>query len=1342
MKQLLDYEFKQVDFDPFETTALERVFAPIASQKEIWLACQIGGKEANKSYNQSISLLFRGAFSEQHFIRAIHELVVRHEALRATFSKDGKSIFIQEHLQPELITKDIASLTKSDQEAYLKNFLQENVNTAFDLENGPLFRLAIHRLGEKEYHFTFTIHHIIGDGWSLGVILEELSKLYNNELSYSPTYLAKANSLGTYCEAIHKRENTQEQRSTEQFWLDKFKDVSKDFKIPTDYPRPEIKSYKSARLDFNIPSEQINKIKQLGLQHNVSMVNTFIIAFEVFLSKKYRSNEVVLGVPAAGQPAMGHFNLIGHCVNLLPLPSRFSPDDTFLQHLKQRNEFILDCYDHQLLTYSSLLNKLNLKRDLSSTTLVPVVLNLDLGMDSNVAFDNLDFELISNPRAYDNFEIALNLTNNKDHCRFEWSYNTTLFKKESIVSMMEEFSYLLDSVTQSPELRISEISLRDKNEVLEFYRSWNKTTLEVPQKGSFADILHESAVRYSQKTAVEFQQQKLTYAELDELSNQFADFIRKQNINKGDRVGLFLPRSAELIMALIGTIKSGAVYIPIDPSLPKERIKHMLEDSAAKAIITSRDLLGEVPEDISHLVMETFMDNPSVYSSTYQEVGLTQNDPLYLLYTSGSTGLPKGVLVSHQNLINFYYSAKDIFNVSESDRTLAITTISFDVAGMEIVATLGNGATLVVADTPTQKDGRLLLKALKEKYITRVFSTPATYQMLLQVGWESHLPLKIVSGGEPFSQKLIEQLLPITDEIWNAYGPTETTIFSTIKLIDKPEAYNSIGKPIHNTQIYLLDEHQQPVSPGEIGEIYIGGKGVALGYWQRPELNKERFINNPFDSTHPKLYKTGDLGQINSNEELICLGRIDTQVKIRGHRIELGEIEQQINLIDGLTASHVSIIQGTAGPKHLIAYIIRKNQSAERPPNDETLLWKSFLQRSLPDYMVPVEWVALTHFPLTPNGKIDQKALPVPTFEAKEHKASDRSSWSENEMLVSEIWQDKLKLPFIDLDDDFFELGGHSILAVEVMSTLDKKIDAQLPLTTIFKHATVRGFAAILDNKNQTQAQNKEWSSLLPIKPSGHKAPIYMVHGVAANITNYFKLIDHVDKDQPLYGLQAKGLNGTDSPNIGMENIAAHYVNEIIEHNPEGPYHIGGYSFGGYVAFEMAKQLIKRNKKMGKLIIFDTSIDQETAISSGFLEKAAKEFQKRKVEMQLLVNAPQTFRITKGRMIKRKAEEILIKMGIQKEKDPMDRAAIIKKIKKINTDAIENYKLAPIDMDLVLFKAKIKLTAVQDAEFYGWSSYANSVKVIDVDGDHNSMFDPPFVKPFAQKLQSLLNSDL
>ncbi|MBD8487637.1 amino acid adenylation domain-containing protein [Echinicola sp. CAU 1574] len=1345
------FEFKEIDFDPFENSPLIKAIPSIDPQKEIWMACKLGGEVANMAYNESISLVLNGNLDTKIFKSSILEIVNRHEALRSTFSTDGKTMCIHERLIPDHIDIDLTEKSDNNQKKFISEFKQKDASTPFDLENGPLLRTALFKLSNEIYHFTLTIHHIIGDGWSLGVILEDLSKIYSAKVLNGTPNLLSADLFSEYSREIETIENQPDFKKTENFWLELFGEQKNEFTLPTDFQRPENKIYKSKRLDFQVSKTKIEQLKSIGQSTNTSLVNTLIAAFEVFLAKKTKQQDIILGVPAAGQSATGFFNLVGHCVNLLPLKSTVQKDLPFLDYLKNRNGEILDCYDHQLFTFSKLLAKLNIKRDLSKTPLVPVIFNLDVGMDANVKFYDIDYSLISNPREYDNFELALNLTNSKDSFQFEWTYNTSLFKEESIQNMMDEFNRLLDGIIQNPSQKISDYTIFDYTQILDQLQVWNNTSTDYPKDRSFLSFFSEMALKHADKTAVEFQSQKISYKELEEQSNKLAHYLTESNIRKGDRIGLFLPRSIDMVLGLLGISKCGAIYIPIDPELPEERVTHMMSDAQASALITTSELGNKLNTNIEKICIEDFYIKSKDLSKKPIETQIDPADPVYILYTSGSTGKPKGVQVSHQNLTNFLLSTKDKPGVNESERILAITTISFDVAGAEIFSPLINGATLIMADSITIKDGRLLLKTLKEKNITMMFSTPATYRMLIQVGWDQPLPIKITSGGEPFQSSLVEKLLKVTKEIWNAYGPTETTIFSTINRITSLENYTSIGRPIANTQIYILDQDLRPVSPGAIGEIYIGGDGVSLGYWNRPDLNRERFINNPLSNSVDVLYKSGDLGKFLSNGEIICLGREDSQVKIRGHRIEIGEVEQQIANLDYIDAASVIVDNLSNGAKKMIAYVILKNKKPLNESSESELdkaqhiQIKDDLKKFLPEYMIPTEWVSLSHFPLTPNGKIDYKALPVPSKSVDSASVTDKQARTENEKLVSDIWLKSLGLPYINLDDDFFELGGHSILAVEVMSQIDKATGKNLPLTSLFKHSTIRTFSKLLDDESEAIAQEKEWTSLIPIKSSGRKPPVYLIHGVAANITNYFKLIDFVDEDQPLYGLQAKGLNGIDKPNHGIESIAKYYVHEIIAHNPQGPYNIGGYSFGGYVAFEMAAQLIKMGKKVNKLIIFDTSVEPEDLKSNNrknIIDSFGEELEQRKVDLQLLFKAPNTFRTTKARAIKRKTENFLQKIGLSKEDEqPKERAAIIKMIKKINNDSLRNYSLYPIDLELTLFKAAIKIAPVKDEKTYGWSPYVKKVNVIDIEGDHNSMFDPPFGAPFAKKLQKLLDEN-
>ncbi|GGZ27237.1 hypothetical protein GCM10007049_20010 [Echinicola pacifica] len=1346
-----------IDFNPFKDGHLDKVFPTIISQQEIWLACKIGGEQANKSYNESVSLVLEGPLKPEAIRAAMTQIVDRHEALRSSFSADGKMVLIHTEINLPFQQEDLRAMSEKEQEKHLSDFLLANSLIAFNLEKGPLFRIHLHELADDKNRLTLTIHHIIGDGWSIGVLLEDLGRIYNNIVQKKTSVKAPADQLSEYAKQLEEHKSSPAQQEIQSFWKNLYADFSEEMVLPTDFVRPEERSFKCKRMDFKVPKAKLDAIKKLGQKSKSSLVNTLLTTFEIFLSNYCDSKEIILGVPAAGQAATGNFDLVGHCVNLLPLKSKIQEDLGFDEYLAIRNQQILDCYDHQLFTYSELIQTIGLKRDLSKTTLVPVIFNLDMGMDAKLNFDGIEYQLISNPRAYDNFELTLNLTNSKDDFQFIWRYQTDLFKPETIEGMMASYMKLLDLLIAEPSKTLGSLEIIDRKPLLDQYEKFNQTFTDFPVNTPITQLFEEVAHLYPDQIALQFKTQKLSYSALNRRVNQVANLLLSKGLKDQSRIGVFLPRSADMVIALLAIAKSGNTYIPLDGQLPAERVNHILKDSQAAAVITSRSLKEGLEGNLQLLEVSKLQEEATKKEASTPNVKVDTDAAAYILYTSGSTGLPKGVLVSHRNLCNTLYYMRRKLRIDSDDKVLSITSISFDVAQIELFCLLIGGGTVIMADHDMAKDGRLLLKALKDHQITRLFSTPATYQMLIQVGWNSPLPLKIMSGGEPFSKPLAKQLLGLCKEVWNAYGPTETTILSTAKLFETEEDYDSIGQPIGNTEIYLLDPQKRLLPISKQGEIYIAGEGVTIGYLNNPAQTQEAFVESP-SLPGKRLYKTGDMGAFKPNGELRCLGRIDHQVKIRGNRVELGEIELLLNTLPGISNGHVGVLDQSNGSKSLVAYIIPNevlmltdNETSDSLPQtvkispEQISSWKTALSRKLPEYMLPTDWVGMEYFPLNTNGKIDKKALPKPSKKVNISSSQSKDEWTETQKMVAKIWQEGLKINNIQLDDDFFSLGGHSILAVAVMSKLDKALGQTLPLTSLFKSPILRDFCALIDGEDVTEELSQEWSSLIPIKPQGKKNPIYLIHGVAANITNYYKLIDYVDAEQPLYGLQAKGLNGIDSPNIGIENIAKHYVNEIIQHNPEGPYQIGGYSFGGYVAFEMAKQFIQRGKTVQNLIIFDTNVDQDDELvpKKGMMDVIAAQIEQRKVELQLLWKAPKTFRITKARMIKRKMENLLQKIGLKKvEEQPKDRAEIIKKIKAINTASLENYRLSPLSIDCILFKASIKLTPIKEEKYYGWAPFVNHVKVIDVEGDHNSMFESPYVEPFTHKLQALMNGEL
>lgn len=919
------YSLQPIEFDPFTGPEIETVIPVSESQAEIWASYLIGGEEANRSYNESVSLNLHGLLDYPSIEKALVYLIKRHEALRSGFSADGRTMLIFSESKPDFQFSDISE--NADQQSELiKKFLIWDAQTSFNLLTGPLFRVNLFKLAEDSHHLTLSAHHIICDGWSIAIIMQELGRLYSTFRKHEIPKLPQAPSFVDY--AIKQRNfyKSDEYRLIEEYWLNQFNDEVPETDIPTDFLRPEIKTYKSRRDDYKLEPGLINAVKKMGAKVGCSFVSSMLVAFEVFLHRISGQNDLILGITSAGQSAAGINGLVGHCVNLLPVRSRHNGEYPFIEYLKLRRSAIFDAYENQQFTFGTLLKKLNISRDASRVPLIPLVFNIDIGLNDGVKFEGITHELIINKREYENFEIFLNASGTGDSLTLEWSYNTQLFKPETIKSMMDSFESLLYAVTQDPEIKIREIKLPGSAKSFE----WNNTFAAYPKEKALHDLTAQKAKEYPDKNAIKFRNDKLTYMELNETSNQLANFIISQGIEKGDRIALAIDRSGEMLISLLAIMKSGAAYVPVDPSYPKKQIEYMLKDSSAKIMLTSKAYKNQFPSEAAEIILEEIWDKLSDFSKEEPQSKVTGTDLAYVIYTSGTTGKPKGTQIEHHSLVNFLLSMQKVPGISTHDRLLAVTTISFDIAGLELYLPLISGAELVLADTEAAKDGRVLFDLIRSENITIMQATPSTWRMILDAGWDKPLNLKVLCGGDALPKELAHSLFEKCLSLWNMYGPTETTIWSTLKQITSSEDLVTIGRPIDNTQVYILDQYQHPVNQSVTGEIYIAGDGLARAYLNKPDLTVAAFVNNPFsEETGSRMYRTGDLGKVSPAGEIQCLGRIDNQVKIRGHRIELDAIENSVNMQDGVKESIVFAREDRPGDKRLVAYVV-----AEDPEQD------------------------------------------------------------------------------------------------------------------------------------------------------------------------------------------------------------------------------------------------------------------------------------------------------------------------------------------------------------------------------------------------------------------------
>lgn len=1330
------YYLEPVDFDPFAGPEIEQRIAISKPQEEIWLSCVLGGPDASRCYNESVSLNLIGELDEQALRLALQDLVLRHESLRCTFKSDGTTILIYQDQVINLIFSDLSDLETNGQQEYIKQFLRDEAFQTYDLENGPLFRTTLFKLADRGHYFTFSAHHIVCDGWSLGVLLQDLSKLYSAYQQNTKPLLPQVPQMSSYIAEQLQLAQTEAYQKTITFWVDQFKNKIPETRLPIDFLKPANRTYQSRCDDFKLNPQLTSALKKAGAKMGCSFVVTMLSAFEILLHQTTGQKETVLGLPAAGQSALGYDGLTGHCVNLLPLKSTLQAETTFNKYLKIRKSAMLDALEHQQFSLGSLLKMLPIKRDPSGIPLVPVVFNIDMNMDDGVAFNGLAHQFQYNPRAFETFEIFLNASGSEQDLTLEWSYNTQLFEPETISNLMADFEKLLQFVSQQPDRLLENNVIGPKPVFPKQQKNIDKRSIANVQETVLA-MISQSLKKHAVKTAIRFHDAAISNEDLLAKSNQLAALLIQKGVRRGDLVGIALDRSIEMIISLLAVLKAGAAYIPLDPAYPQERINYMLQDAGAGFLLINQQYCGRFSSSAKELVLEKVLVEMNTCSAENPEIEVHGSDLAYVLYTSGSTGKPKGVQIEHHSLINLLQSIQKWPGITADDRMLAMTTISFDIAGLELFLPLLTGAEIILTDSKTAKNGQELLKLITAAKVSLMQATPATFRLLLDAGWKKQLPLRVFCCGEALQPDLAQKLLPLCAGLWNMYGPTETTIYSTGKQILDNELI-TIGFPIDRTQVYILDETYNEVAKGEIGEIFIAGDGVARGYLNQPELTAARFPDNPFEvAWGKKMYRTGDLGRLLRNGEIEYLGRADHQVKIRGHRVELGEIEAVLSKQDKIRQSVVIVREDQPGNQQLIAYVIAPDVR-KKLEQQWISIWKTALKEVLPPFMVPAQMVLLDNFPLTPNNKIDRQALPKPELLTATDATDVTAPRTSIEKLIANIWSEVLGLPSISIYDNFFEIGGHSLLAIQIMSRIEKETGKRLPLASLFESSTIESLALLLymDGKSIT------WDCLVPIKAKGNKTPLYIVHGAGLNVLLFNTLAIHLDAEQPVYGLQAKGLDGIDKPLDKLEDIAANYVNEIIRHNPNGPYALAGYSFGGTIAFEMAKQLQAMGKKVKMLALFDSYAQQTKYAYSPHIRILHKIWDyccRFFYTFVLLAQQPVNTFNYKVLMIKRKLLSLYWKLNT-KNKEQVGFFGYAHRIDKMNQKAAEEYYLTPYNGQIDLFRAKTRTYYMQDPKYLGWREFAlKGVQIHEIPGDHNYIFAPPNDKEFARVLQQCLD---
>lgn len=1321
------YNLEKVDHNPFTGNEIEKVVQTNASQRELWLSCILGGDDANLAYNESVSLLLEGLFDLSAFQKAIDDLTKRHEALRAVISPNGEDLIIYKDIRVELMAHDFRDVNKSQLNEQLKSFIQEQIAIPFDLYNGPLFNMYLHQLSAEETYFTLIIHHLIGDGWSIGIMLEDLGKFYNLHIRSEKPLLKNAEQISDYALEQVAFKNSNEYQSTLNFWLEQYRDVVPVLNIPLDFVRPSVRTYRGKRNDYLLDSELLANLKKLSALSGASLVATLITSFEIYLYHLSGQQDIVLGLPAAGQSSTGYFGLVGHCVNLLPLKSRVSPELSSLAYLKKRKSEIYDAYDHQRLTFSELLQKLNIKRDKSSIPLVPIVFNVDMGMDEKVNFNGLKHHLFSNPRVSQTFEISLNVNGSKEAMMFEWAYNTQLFNSSTIDRMMKEFELLLKTITANPDVPVKAALIHEQP-----FPHLSVSYAEVPPGLTIIDLIKRQAVLNPFKKAVASESNSINYKELEERSNQTANYLLSYGATAGKLIPICIAPSLEMVIGLIAILKTGAAYVPVDPNFPEQRKDYIISSCGETLVLTDKEnvkSIGQQAHKLNVLVMDDAKSPVWNASKEDTDVQVSPNELMYIIYTSGSTGNPKGVMIEHRSIIDYLYGLQQVLpQILECNSFALGASIGTDLGNTVLFSALIQGAELHVFKKDDFNSTRYIHDYFKKNRIDFLKIVPSQwkYLMLDEAGL---FPDKVLMfGGEQLPVDFVEYIVKsdVSCVLVNHYGPTETTIGKLLHIVNKDDNYEGtipIGNVFSNTTMYVVNEHFNHCPVGVAGELYIGGSGLARGYFNNLELTDRFFISNPFNPAS-KLYKTGDLVKWLPDGKIQYLGRIDDQIKIRGNRIEIGEIQNTLLKHIDVQQCAVVVTDSQAGEKKLVAYVVAKNGKF----NKESII--DFLKVRIPEYMIPRTIIRLDEIPLTTNGKVNRKQLPE--VENEDERIHVKPS-TKNQQIVASIWSDCLGIQNISVTADFFELGGHSLKAVKVMTEIEKQTGKRLPLSSLFANSTVEKLAALLHKED---SDKKNWDALIPIKTTGSKIPLYLVHGGGLNTLVFQYMSKYMDHEQPVYALQALGLNGNAELLYTIEEIAAKYNSEILEINPDGPYIIGGYSLGGKIAFEMVRQLLEMGKEVKLLAIFDTYAKWSNAGLDRMKKKFIRQIRKVPFIFKLFFKHPKQtihyqFLIAKNKFFKLVGKKVDFRNEVFTY-DP--------EILNSYETAYKNYHMAPMDICIDLFRVKERIYYLDDMIYLGWKPYGKKgINVHEIPGDHKTFLYPPNGSQLADILQRVID---
>ena len=1302
-------------------------------------------------YNISDAIRVKGKFNAALIQTTLDEIVARHDALRTVFTNtDGIWRQAIRSTAPATFRQvDLGSVKADDREPRALELIQEEADKPMDLYEGPLFSALLVKVGELDSVLLIKMHHIIGDGWSLGLFWNEFANIYSAFVEGKTPCLPKLSiQFGDYASWSREYLNREIDRQT-HYWTEQLRGAPTLLELPTDRPRPAVQTANGGQEIVTFSPDLLRGLNDLSKSEGSTLYMTLLAGFNALLARYTGAKDLIVGTPIAGRNRTETEDLIGFFVNTLVLRNDLSGDSSFREMLGRVRTTVLDAFSHQELPFEKLVAAVRPDRSLSYNPIYQVAFALQDVGGSKISIPNGNVEPVKVRLSTSKFDLFLSARQTADGLEITVEYNSDLFDQTTIQRFISHYQHLLESAVGDPTARLSELSIMSEAERYQILADWNDTKTPFPDE-AVHQLFEARVCKSPDEIALVSDHLEWTYAQLSEWSNRMANYLRNTGAGVDQRIGICMDRSPDMIAAIIGVLKCGASYVPIDPANPPSRLEQIIEDGDLSLILTSsqhkasfkKTRIPIVDLDDEHRAIQRFDSTPISEHRGPEDVAC-------VLFTSGSTGKPKGALIPHRAIIRLVINTNYI-QLHENDRVAHISNVAFDAALFEIWGALLNGGRIVILSKDVVLSPKDFASQLKATGVTAMFLTTLLFNLIARETPEAFASVEtVLTGGEAIDPAAARGVLSSSPpkRLLNVYGPTESTTFTTWKeifTVASDARTIPIGRPISNTMVLLLDETLNPVPIGVVGEVFIGGAGLANGYLNRPELNEERFIDVPAhkisvsagDETPVRLYRTGDLARYMPTGDIEFIGRRDHQVKIRGYRIELGEIESVIDSHPNIAEAVVLSVRDENDHRTVAFYSLQPDSQIRY----EDL--REYVRERLPNYMVPTSWVCLERFALNGNGKIDRqllesKARLLPTEPADECVTN---ATDELEVKLTWIWQKVLGLSTVGVKDNFFDIGGHSLAAVRVFSDIERFLGCRLPLATLFQAPTIAQLSKLI----RDGGWQSSWSSLVPVRTTGTKPPFFCVHAVGGNILEYNDLAGHLSPDQPFYGLQSIGLDGRSEPLTDIRSMAAAYISEIREVQPHGPYYLGGRSFGGSVAFEIAGQLRDDGEDIAMLAIFDS-------YPKGWLKlytpDEARDYRRRFLRLRLKRHLQIWLRL--GMLDK--LRYAAIKIGYKSRKitnwtsqtfrkvEPASASvqSVLRNIEEINYSAFIGYVPKVYEGKVTFFCADEEVCPEENLT--GWRRLAaGGVDVIHVPGDHQTMIKEPHVAKLALSLEEAI----